>query len=101
PASAQFLTLSLHDALPICPRSGRPGREVGYERLNHAMPKVLGGANVVEMFARQNLEMWFVPVPFDEVVGSEFVAVPCRKNEGARSEEHTSELQSPYDLVCR
>src|SRR5207248_11532615 len=29
-------------------------------------------------------------------VGSESAAVP-----GERSEEHTSELQSPYDLVCR
>src|SRR5437867_8938175 len=28
---------------------------------------------------------------------------PCRPNlwTSARSEEHTSELQSPYDLVCR
>src|SRR5437867_6707129 len=25
----------------------------------------------------------------------------CRDDGGARSEEHTSELQSPYDLVCR
>src|SRR5437867_5040027 len=24
-----------------------------------------------------------------------------RKDAGSRSEEHTSELQSPYDLVCR
>src|SRR5207248_9307633 len=26
---------------------------------------------------------------------------PVRARAGARSEEHTSELQSPYDLVCR
>src|SRR5207248_6046245 len=25
----------------------------------------------------------------------------CRSGQGGRSEEHTSELQSPYDLVCR
>src|SRR5437867_7133914 len=25
----------------------------------------------------------------------------CMENECRRSEEHTSELQSPYDLVCR
>src|SRR5437867_7994729 len=29
-----------------------------------------------------------------------FVIVPGRQGEN-RSEEHTSELQSPYDLVCR
>src|SRR5207248_5510779 len=26
---------------------------------------------------------------------------PCRSSSGTRSEEHTSDLQSPYDLVCR
>src|SRR5438094_1368134 len=26
---------------------------------------------------------------------------PARAPRGSRSEEHTSELQSPYDLVCR
>src|SRR5207248_11690126 len=25
----------------------------------------------------------------------------CHRSIGSRSEEHTSELQSPYDLVCR
>src|SRR5207248_4515166 len=33
-----------------------------------------------------------------------FLMVVCgesRKSERLRSEEHTSELQSPYDLVCR
>src|SRR5207248_11469235 len=25
----------------------------------------------------------------------------CRENAATRSEEHTSELQSPYDIVCR
>src|SRR5437867_10174295 len=29
-----------------------------------------------------------------------FLSIPMQKNIG-RSEEHTSELQSPYDLVCR
>src|SRR5437867_9066409 len=28
-------------------------------------------------------------------------ALPIVDHENARSEEHTSELQSPYDLVCR
>src|SRR6266705_6852906 len=34
--------------------------------------------------ANADLEVWFSPQPA-----------------GLRSEEHTSELQSPYDLVCR
>src|SRR5207248_11243427 len=28
-------------------------------------------------------------------------AITIRAHKGSRSEEHTSELQSPYDLVCR
>src|SRR5688572_33403388 len=55
-ATTEIYTLSLHDALPICPRSRR-GRVAGHRRaawLRHA-----------------------------------------------RSEEHTSELQSQSNLVCR
>src|SRR5207248_8912690 len=30
-----------------------------------------------------------------------YALTPCTKGGPQRSEEHTSELQSPYDLVCR
>src|SRR5207248_4616597 len=33
--------------------------------------------------------------------GGENTCGPARQYKGGRSEEHTSELQSPYDLVCR
>src|SRR5256885_7314163 len=59
-ATTEIYTLSLHDALPICP--GPPGSPTAD---THSAP-----------FA------WSLP----------------RK---ARSEEHTSELQSPCNLVCR
>src|SRR5437867_4652497 len=36
-----------------------------------------------------------------EVVGQQLQADGFPGSRGARSEEHTSELQSPYDLVCR
>src|SRR5574340_1709530 len=56
-ATTEIYTLSLHDALPICPpRHGMGGRAV----LSQQLPLFL-----------------------------------------FRSEEHTSELQSPKDLVCR
>src|SRR5207248_9700270 len=42
----------------------------------------------------------------DDVIVPEFVEESSHKKRGrrsevGRSEEHTSELQSPYDLVCR
>src|SRR2546430_15390919 len=72
-ATTEIYTLSLHDALPIWD-DGREGRGVreGCER--HPGPPVPAGR------AR----------PRDGA-----------RHRGARSEEHTSELQSQSNLVCR
>src|SRR5258708_14584318 len=59
PAPPEIYTLSLHDALPICPRHRRPQR--AHPRRGRRRPDL---------------------------------AID-------RSEEHTSELQSPDHLVCR
>ena len=48
------------------------------------MAQVFGGADVVEMFARQEMEARVVPVALDHRVGSELVAVPGGENETAR-----------------
>src|SRR5437867_8879657 len=58
-ATTEIYTLSLHDALPICPAAAPPR-----------------------------------PPAWSWAVGESWRVEP-------RSEEHTSELQSPYDLVCR
>src|SRR5690349_5979289 len=71
-------SLSLHDALPIW--AGPPGP---------AQPVGLRGAGRVPRLAR--------PVP-SGARGFPAVVVP---RPGVRSEEHTSELQSRRDLVCR
>src|SRR5207248_11079971 len=64
PASPEFYTLSLHDALPIyCP-----------VRVDVATYK----AEFLSHYYAGRL-----------------------RSSATRSEEHTSELQSPYDLVCR
>src|SRR5437868_15111884 len=63
PATTDIYTLSLHDALPICPGRSRPMRR---HRGGCAPP-------------------WRTP----------------RRRRRSRSEEHTSELQSRFDLVCR
>src|SRR5258708_33022888 len=77
-ATTEIYTLSLHDALPIC-RAGR--RMDGHlrrqeERAPAALLGSLGGA-----LGSPRVHRW--------------------RGLGRRSEEHTSELQSPDHLVCR
>src|SRR5438094_3032592 len=76
-ATTEIYTLSLHDALPISP----PGEKFS--------------AGMIPTFACPGV---IAPGPFGPtriVVAVSSTAVTLR------SEEHTSELQSPYDLVCR
>src|SRR2546428_5235230 len=77
-ATTEIYTLSLHDALPIC-CSVSPGHPVEIRR--HAKRLRL---RKDELLPRAN------------AVGSELV-----HRHQLRSEEHTSELQSRSDLVCR
>src|SRR5437016_11953242 len=73
PATTEIYTLSLHDALPICGDS-RPSSPTGrspQERAASPAPQALR------------------PIVVGSVVA------------GDRSEEHTSELQSLTNLVCR
>src|SRR5438034_7553130 len=71
-ATTEIYTLSLHDALPIWRRSN--GRIV--------MATVKGDVHDIGK----------------NIVG---VVLQCNNFEVIRSEEHTSELQSHSDLVCR
>src|SRR5207249_8161075 len=84
--SADTYSLSLHDALPILDGSEN------LPRFAHVIAggKRLAGVNPVEQVVRD-------AAPF---VRQEF---PRADDKAAinRSEEHTSELQSRFDLVCR
>src|SRR5437867_10020948 len=71
----QISPLSLHDALPIFAL----GRQYDI-----VQPLGRGGMGHVYLARERELER--------------FVAIKVLR---PRSEEHTSELQSPYDLVCR
>src|SRR5207248_11237233 len=99
PPPPDFYTLSLHDALPICHRGGLQGQH----RATPADPLSL----VQRRAVARRLAVRVVPPgvvlsghaprfhPAGRV-GPRHLD-PCNE----RSEEHTSELQSPYDLVCR
>src|SRR2546430_15902666 len=73
-ATTEIYTLSLHDALPIS---------------EHVFPHLLDAGGKALLRSCQAL-----------LPGGQFLlhSVP---NEGGRSEEHTSELQSQSNLVCR
>src|SRR5260221_3668094 len=73
-ATTEIYTLSLHDALPIC-HSIRASSCVD-TRVSSASSKSTIGSISARMVSRIESNMW-------------------------RSEEHTSELQSHSDLVCR
>src|SRR5207248_6477956 len=86
-------TLSLHDALPISGNS-LPGDplypiKLGVERAQLAI--------TFDPAARARLHAQFADVRLSEA--QRLVAGDGQLR--PRSEEHTSELQSPYDLVCR
>src|SRR5256885_10073043 len=75
-ATTEIYTLSLHDALPILTGNG------SYTISNYRIdpPSVAGGANLN---------------------GASLIVFFGGGSLSSRSEEHTSELQSPCNLVCR
>src|SRR5438034_3415672 len=83
PPSTEIYTLSLHDALPISHggATGARGRRGFHQDLSRGRvgPELhQGAARAVAPFAHR-----------------------ADRRERSRSEEHTSELQSHSDLVCR
>src|SRR5262249_62018475 len=85
PPPPEISTLSLHDALPIC--SIRRPRVVAVRRLLDETGVLIGLALVLALFGA--------------LVGPQFFRAANQRAEQRRSEEHTSELQSLTNLVCR
>src|SRR2546430_17584353 len=79
-ATTEIYTLSLHDALPIY---------FQYLRAENAIARRAGGAGVHRTGPRRK-----VPHCFRRWITNPVVLL-------CRSEEHTSELQSQSNLVCR
>src|SRR5690606_41842169 len=92
PASAYLHTLSLHAALPIYPCSGMGSAHLALAAVSLAFQHSADFApTAVAPAARQNAAAKRVAGPKTKRPG-----IP-----GTRSEEHTSELQSRENLVCR
>src|SRR5207248_11322676 len=98
PAPSPPSTLSLHDALPIS--AGMPIEAIeANETFTVPDAMVERGGNHYVLRVRGNSMI------DEQIRDGDFVVVNERQRadngEMVRSEEHTSELQSPYDLVCR
>src|SRR2546426_8373160 len=82
-ATTEIYTLSLHDALPISGRACRAGRT--RIRGGRRGPEPVGGQDACAREPACRFSRRCTP----------------RGRRAVRSEEHTSELQSPCNLVCR
>src|SRR5437762_10670933 len=94
PAPTVFYPLSLHDALPILLRSSR--RACAFDCFFCAFFCAFLASSIASISLASRLACFFRRFNAsvaDSVEGSVSLAV--------RSEEHTSELQSPMYLVCR
>src|SRR5207248_7528164 len=92
PSSTKLYPLSLHDALPIYRLQSQSAVE---------QARAVDKGVAVETAEPRELGML---QPGDHAEDAALLAMPELRLEAdhvVRSEEHTSELQSPYDLVCR
>src|SRR5699024_11849087 len=90
-APAELYPLSLHDALPISQRVQRRARLLGGGRRGALQVRRVAfheGKSMGDLTIRQ------------EIAGRSVRPAPPAAAP-SRSEEHTSELQSRFDLVCR
>src|SRR5205807_4638254 len=94
-ATPSSTTLSLHDALPICrftKSTHRKSRRGSIQSINSMQSFVRGMQRVSTASGSATLFANF---------GEPLEAFPEDSDARSRSEEHTSELQSPCNLVCR
>src|SRR5207248_8823150 len=89
-------TLSLHDALPISDVDGN----IGYQATGKIPIRTTGDGSL-PADGSNNAHEWTSYIPFEKLPSVMNPASGIVGTANGRSEEHTSELQSPYDLVCR
>src|SRR5207248_9319176 len=100
PSTTTLSTLSLHDALPISVSyiaTFKDGVSNGQQRADIAAANGTAG-DAIDVLSMYSLTFPAVEASTDAAT---LAANPDVASLEQRSEEHTSELQSPYDLVCR
>src|SRR5699024_11699443 len=94
PAPTELYTLSLHDALPI---------SLQQLSLLGAKYRVQSRRDQMSLFRRRENSRLVIRKIFSEHADPDQAALQWARSvaDDKRSEEHTSELQSRFDLVCR
>src|SRR5207248_9210021 len=100
PPTTERYPLSLHDALPIS------GEAPMTALLHHTPMANITGQPALSApcgFSTTGLPIGYQLIgrPFAEATLFRLARAYERNHSWERSEEHTSELQSPYELVCR
>src|SRR5699024_11925728 len=101
PSSILIYTLSLHDALPIFPVTIFSGILItGLIFFSNALIKL---SLVFARFLVVIITIGLAAAAFEFLTGIVIIPgmAPIMDGIEVRSEEHTSELQSRFDLVCR
>src|SRR5437867_2807996 len=100
PSSIAIAALSLPDALPISNGSRTATRAIF--GILTCLIQIVGVTTLVRNCRASPIFRLVVDRGLVLVQGSHrWKRYCCWRQSRARSEEHTSELQSPYDLVCR
>src|SRR5256885_8174312 len=90
-ATTEIYTLSLHDALPILSISAT-------RRACSSSDSPSASSSSARASSMRLRTAWYGSTQrFSSLIS----CTACRDFSGSRSEEHTSELQSPCNLVCR
>src|SRR5207244_12654734 len=97
--SALIHPLSLHDALPIYRKADGSRLHVDDPELD-AVWETCARLNVPVLIHVAEPQAFFDPLDYSNERWLELALYPDRRHQ-TRSEEHTSELQSPDHLVCR
>src|SRR5206468_11770488 len=99
--TSALYTLSLHDALPICGCEwAQPENNIMAHTKNSTCIQLLTCITVVAIGRRYPTFPHFRMLVF-HFRRMQLQSIGSNRSDNRRSEEHTSELQSRSDLVCR
>src|SRR5205807_7267934 len=95
-----YLPFSLHDALPISLAERHQPVTNRLPLVRHHVVRREAGGNGLDELRQGGLSLVFLQ-PFGDLAAHHKDRGSDHRLPAARSEEHTSELQSPCNLVCR
>src|SRR5690606_42110199 len=101
PPTTHLYTLSLHDALPICKLTLTIRYPADIPLALRRIRETAGWLNIREESGHLTMSLPPYVVRRLRVSDSERAAMNMKARLSGRSEEHTSELQSRENLVCR